>query len=387
MRRIDFDSIVCTMLDAADGISDLVFTVGRPLQVESFGKLLPVKSEFGIQALTSFQLEKIALFLMGNNRRLMSDFLRTGSCDTSYALSDDVRFRVNIFRQRGHFAVVMRMLQMKIPTIDGLKLPAICKEVAREKNGLVLVTGATGSGKTTTLAAILGYINEHQAVHIVTLEDPIEFVHPHKLATFSQREMGLDFDDYPNGIRAALRQAPKVILVGEIRDRETAEAVLTAAETGHLVLSTLHTINAGQSINRILGMFDESEQENLRLRLSDTLRYVLSQRLAPRIGGGRLLIPEIMGSNLRTKELIEQGEREDVSFHDIIEDNFQNGWTTFDRSCVSAFEADLIDEETAILYCSRRGVVRRQIDTIKKVRSGMGEQESGLQLDTRSLNR
>lgn len=385
MRRIDFDSLILTMLDAADGISDLVFTVGRPLQVESFGKLIPVTGDLGIQSLTPFQLEQIALHLMGTSRRLLADFFRSGSCDTSYALSDDVRFRVNIFRQRGHFAVVMRMLQMKIPTISGLQLPAICYEVANEKNGLVLVTGATGSGKTTTLAAILGHINDHQPVHIVTLEDPIEFVHPHRQATFSQREMGLDFDDYPNGIRAALRQAPKIILVGEIRDRDTAEAALTAAETGHLVMSTLHTIDAGQSINRILGMFEDSEQDNIRVRLADTLRFVLSQRLAPRIGGGRLLIPEIMGNNLRTKELIEQGERENVSFHSIIEDNTQNGWITFDRSCVTAFESDLIEEETAIQFCTHRGIVRRQIDTIKKVRSGMGEQSSGLQMDIRSL--
>lgn len=386
MRRVDFDNLVWTMLDAADGISDLVFTVGRPLQVEAFGKLLPVTGKFGIHTLTPFQLEQIALHLIGTSRRLLADFFRMGSCDSSYALSDDVRFRVNIFRQRGHFAVVMRMLQMKIPTIDGLRLPPICKEVAAEKNGLVLVTGATGSGKTTTLAAILGHINEHQPVHIVTLEDPIEFVHPHRQATFSQREMGLDFDNYPNGIRAALRQAPKVILVGEIRDRDTAEAALTAAETGHLVLTTLHTIDAGQSINRILGMFDENDQKNVRVRLADTLRYVLSQRLAPRLSGGRLLIPEIMGNNLRTKELIEQGEREDVSFHDIIDDNVQNGWTTFDRSCVAAFEADLIDEDTAMLFCTRRGAVRRQIDTIKKVRGGMSKQESGLRLDTRSVS-
>ena len=384
MRKIDFDNMVWTMLDAADGISDLIFTVGKPLQVESFGRLMPVMGELGIRELTPFQLEHIALHLVGGSRRLLGDFFRSGSCDTSYALSEDVRFRVNVFRQRGHFAIVMRKLQMTIPTIDGLDLPRICHRIANEKNGLVLVTGATGSGKTTTLAAVLGEINSSQPVHIVTLEDPIEFVHPHREATFSQREMGIDFEDYPTGIRAALRQAPKVILVGEIRDRDTIEAALTAAETGHLVLSTLHTIDAGQSINRMLGMYEESEQENVRVRLADTLRYVMSQRLAPRIGGGRKLIPEILANNLRTRELIEQGRREDITFHDIIDDNVQNGWVSFDRSVINAYEADEISEETAMLFCTRKGIVRRQLDIVNKVRSGSLDKESGLRMDTSS---
>ncbi len=384
MRQIDFDNILWTMLNTTDGISDLVFTVGRPLQVESFGKLMPVHGEFGIRELTPFQMEHLALHLIGSNSRLLGSLFKTGSCDTSYALNDDIRFRVNVFKQRGHFAIVMRRLQMKIPTIDSLDLPAITTEIAREKNGLVLVTGATGSGKTTTLAAVLGQINATQPVHIVTLEDPIEFVHKHRQATFSQREMGLDYDDYPNGIRAALRQAPKVILVGEIRDRPTVEATLMAAETGHLVLSTLHTIDAGQSINRMLGMYEESEQDNIRVRLADTIRFIMSQRLAPKIGGGRKLIAEVMGSNLRIRELIEQGERADVSFHDIIKDNTQNGWTTFDRSVVKAYEADEITEDTAILYSTRKGEVRRQLDTINKIRSGALAEDSGLRMDTDS---
>ncbi len=384
MRKIDFDSILWTMLNTADGISDLIFTVGRPLQIETFGKLVPVHGEYGIRELTPFQLEHLSLHLVGSSARLLANLFNTGSCDTSYALNDDIRFRVNVFKQRGHFAIVMRRLQMKIPTIEELDLPVITREIAREKNGLVLVTGATGSGKTTTLAAILGQINATQAVHVVTLEDPIEFVHNHRQATFSQREMGLDFDDYPNGIRAALRQAPKIILVGEIRDRPTVEATLMAAETGHLVLSTLHTIDAGQSINRMLGMYEESEQENIRVRLADTIRFIMSQRLAPKVGGGRKLIAEVMGSNLRVQELIEQGEREDVTFHDVINDNTQNGWTTFDRSVIKAYEEEDITEDTALLYCTRKGEVRRQIDTIKKTRGGSLKEDSGLRMDTDS---
>src|ERR1700688_5238090 len=290
MRAPDLDRILSAMLKTYTGISDLNFSVGHPLQVEDFGELKPVYVDPPIEALTPHQTEQIALTLMQGNRRLIYDYLTGGSCDCSYSLSDEARFRVNIFRQQGHFSIVLRKLQAEVPTIDTLMLTPIFKEIAHEKNGLVLVTGATGSGKTTTLAAILNEINETQSVHVVTLEDPIEFVHPKLKATFNQRELGHDFNNYPNGLRAALRQAPKVILVGEMRDRATVEVALTAAETGHLVLSTIHTINAGQSVNRILGMFDLAEETQLRLRLSETLRYVVSQRLAPRVNGGRIML-------------------------------------------------------------------------------------------------
>jgi twitching motility protein PilT len=261
-----------------------------------------------------------------------------------------------------------------------LQLPAILKEVAKEKTGLVLVTGATGSGKTTTLAALLNEINETQPVHIVTLEDPIEFLHPTRKATFNQRELGQDFDSYPNGLRAALRQAPKVILVGEMRDRATVEVALTAAETGHLVLSTLHTVDAGQSINRILGLFSIGEEQQLRLRLSDMLRYVISQRLAPRVGGGRQLLTEIMGNNLRTKEAIAIGEGEHRSFYEIIEASSQRGWMTFDQSILDAYENDLITEETARLFATRKGNITQGIDLFHKTR-GASDFDSGLRLD------
>ena len=260
MRLPELDRILSAMLKSYDGISDFNFSVGHPLQVEAFGELKPVSIDPPIESLTSYQTEQIALALMQGNPRLLHDYFTVGSCDSSYSLSEEARFRVNIFRQQGNFAIVLRRLEANVPTLEGLHLPPILREVAKEKTGLVLVTGATGSGKTTTLAALLNEINETQPVHIVTLEDPIEFVHPTRKATFNQRELGQDFDSYPNGLRAALRQAPKDILVGVMRDRATVEVALTAAETGHLVLSTLHTVDAGQSINRILGLFSIGEE-------------------------------------------------------------------------------------------------------------------------------
>jgi twitching motility protein PilT len=239
---------------------------------------------------------------------------------------------------------------------------------AKEKTGLVLVTGATGSGKSTTLAALLDEINDTKAVHIVTLEDPVEFVYTQKKSTINQREMGSDFDNFPSGLRAALRQAPKIILVGEMRDRATVEIALSAAETGHLVMSTLHTIDAGQTINRILGMFETEEQEQVRHRLADTLRWIVGQRLAPRLGGGRRALLEIMGSNLRVKESIVFGESEGKSFNEIIEASYTFGWCSFDQSCLEAYENGEISEETAMLYCSKRGTVQRGVDNIKKKR-------------------
>lgn len=370
------------MLKTYDGISDLNFSVGHPLQVEDFGQLKPVFIDPPIEALTPFQTEQLALCLMQGNPRLIYDYLTGGSCDCSYSLNDEARFRVNIFRQRGHFSIVLRRLEGKIPTIESIRLPEIFREVAKEKTGLVLVTGATGSGKTTTLAALLNEINETQAVHVVTLEDPIEFVHPTRKATFNQRELGQDFNNYPNGLRAALRQAPKIILVGEMRDRATVEVALMAAETGHLVLSTLHTVDAGQSINRILGLFSLGEEQQLRIRLSDVLRYVISQRLAPKEGGGRQLITEIMGNNLRTKETVALGEGEHRSFYEIIEASSQLGWMTFDQSILSAFEDDAISEETARIYASRKGRVTRGIDLIRKARGVDNDLDSGLRLDT-----
>ncbi len=296
---------------------------------------------------------------------------------------------MNIFRQQGNTAVVMRKLNSIIPTLEDLELPAIFRNICKEKTGLVLVTGATGSGKTTTLAAIINEVlpDRTQAVHIVTLEDPIEFHHPHQYSTINQREMGIDFDVYPQGLRAALRQAPKVILIGEMRDRATVDIALTAAETGHLVLSTLHTIDAGQSIGRILGMFDLDEAKQIRQRLSDTMRYVVSQRLVPRTDGGRQLILEVLGHNLRTKEAIMLGEEEGRTFYDIIEASETFGWMTFDHSLLNAYKAELITEDTANLYATKKGVVTRAIDLLKKSRGSELDEASGLKIDALAATR
>jgi twitching motility protein PilT len=381
MRIPDLDRILSAMLKTYDGISDLNFSVGSPLQVEDFGELKPVYVDPPIEALTPYQTEQVALALLRGNRRLIYDYLTGGSCDCSYALDENWRFRVNVFRQQGHFSIVLRKLEAKVPTVDSLGLPPIFKQIAQEKNGLVLVTGSTGSGKTTTLATILNEINENQAVHVVTLEDPIEFVHSKLKATFNQRELGRDFNNYPNGLRAALRQAPKIILVGEMRDRATVEVALTAAETGHLVLSTLHTVDAGQSINRILGLFSLGEEKQLRIRLADVLRYVISQRLAPKVGGGRQLLTEALGHNLRTQEAVVLGEDEQRSFYEIIEASSTFGWMTFDQSILSAYENDLITEETAKLFASRKARVTQGIDLIQKVRGMDIDADSGLRLD------
>jgi twitching motility protein PilT len=382
MRRPELDYILSAMLDSQPEVSDLLFTSDKPLQVESFGDLKPVTLEMPIEKLTPFQTEMVALNLVGENQWHLVDLLRRGSCDTAYTLTDKARFRINIFSQRGNYSIVLRKLNTIIPTLDSLKFPDIIKQIPREKTGLVLVTGATGSGKSTTLAAVLNEINHTKAVHIITLEDPVEFVHSHDRATFNQRELGTDFDTFSNGLRAALRQAPKVVLVGEMRDRETVKIALSAAETGHLVLSTLHTIDAGQTINRILGMFEPEEQEQIRVRLADTLRWVISQRLVPRIEGGRHAILEIMGSNLRTQETIRLGESEGKSFYEIIEASHPFGWRTFDFSVLEAYEGGRISEETALLYCTKRGPVMRGIDNLRKSRGEATHDMSSLRMKT-----
>src|SRR3954464_143917 len=310
MRRNELDFILSTLLDFSKEVSDVVFTVDRPPQVEACGQLVGVPFQPPLEKLTPFQTELIALNLIGGNARLTYDLLKSGSCDSSYTLGDRARFRVNIFSQRGSYSIVLRKLNAQIPTIADLSLPDVILQSAKEKTGLVLVTGATGSGKSSTLASLVQEINATKALHIITLEDPVEFVCTQDKATINQREFGSDFDDFSTGLRAALRQAPKVILVGEMRDRETVEIALSAAETGHLVFSTLHTIDAGQTINRILGLFEPEEQDQIRYRLADTLRWVITQRLAPRIGGGRLPPRGVKGGKFRAKgKTLTGGER------------------------------------------------------------------------------
>ncbi|PYO25559.1 MAG: twitching motility protein [Candidatus Rokuibacteriota bacterium] len=381
MRKSEIDDLLSLMLDSYDNVSDLNITCDRPLQVEASGELVPVPVDPAIEALTPFQSEIFALNLVHNDRRLTEHLLRQGSCDSSYSLPGKARFRVNIFSQRGNFSIVLRKLETKIPSIEELKLPEAFKKMPSEKNGLILITGATGSGKTTSLAALLNEINGTKSLHVVTLEDPVEYVHPNRKATFNQRELGLDYDSFASGLRAALRQAPKIILVGEMRDRETAELALKASETGHLVLSTLHTVNAGQAISRIVGMFDQEEEKQIRQRLGETVRWVVGQRLVPKIGGGRWAVHDILANTIRTNELIVNGEQEGKTFYDIQDVGDPYLMMTFDQALLRSYEQGIITEETAIAYSTRKSVVQRGIDQLKQKRGEKTSDVQGLRLD------
>jgi twitching motility protein PilT len=381
MRKREVDHFLRKMLDFHENVSDLIVTVDRPFQVESDGELMAVPMDVQIANLTPFQTETFALNLLGGDRRNVETLLSEGSCDLSYHLAGKARFRVNVFSQRGYFSVVMRKLETRIPSVEDLKLPQVFKQMAHERNGIIFVTGATGSGKSTSLAATLNEVNDLRPVHIVTLEDPVEFVHHHRKATFNQREMGTDFDTFASGLRASLRQAPKIILVGEMRDRETVEIGLSAAETGHLVLTTLHTVDAGQTINRILGMFDTEEEKQIRIRLADAIRYVVCQRLLPREGGGRVAAFEIMGKDIRVKEIILDGESEGKTFYEVIESNRAFGWCTFDDSILELFQEGQVSHDTAMAYASKKAIMRRGIDRIKAARGEKVTDIDGLEVD------
>lgn len=380
-RKQDMDYILDCMVRSHERISDLNMTVGKPLQVESDGVLVPAELDPPLGNLTPFQTEMLAMALLNRDRRLTDTLLREGSCDLSWEIPGKARLRVNIFSQKENFSVALRTLAAEVPTIEELGLPGAFLDMAKEKNGLILVTGATGSGKSTSLAALLEKINEEQSVHIITLEDPIEYQHTHKKATFNQRELGADFDTFGNGLRAALRQAPKVILLGEMRDRESVEIGLTAAETGHLVLSTLHTVDAGQTIHRILGMFSTEEENQIRIRLADTIRWVVCQRLLPKVGGGRVAAFEIMKTNIRVKDTILHGEAEGKTFRDIIEAGRAFSMTSFDDYIIGMYRDGLILEETALAYGTTKGVVSRGIDMIKSSRGEKTTGIEGLELD------
>ena len=361
----ELNALLTKLIQSAEGISDLIFVAGKPPQAEIYGRLndAPGVNE---PVLTPERTESLAGALIAGNERLLNDLAKSGSCDCSYSLEGICRFRVNIYRQNGNYAMVLRRLSSAVPTMEKLGLAPVFYDIIKEKTGLVFVTGGTGSGKTTTLAALLNEVNQKNEFHVVTLEDPVEFLHPQLKCTFSQRELGRDFYNFPDGLRAALRQAPKIILVGEIRDRDTMEIALTAGETGHVVYSTLHTISAGQTINRILGMFSRDEEQQVRERLAGSLRYIVSQRLVPKKEGGRLLVTELMGSNLRSREAMLLGENETRRFSEIIEAGGTLGWHSFEQSLSKAFEDDLITDETALLYSVNKQQMHQRVDTIKK---------------------
>jgi twitching motility protein PilT len=382
MDRKTADGLLTAMVQQGEDVSDLLFIEGKPPLVDIHGRLHPFSIDTPQAVTTPELIEELKNYIINGNERLLAMFETTGSCDCSYTVDGVARFRVNIYRQNGRRAIVMRKFPSKVPTLEELGLPPVFREIVKENNGIVLITGAAGTGKTTTLAAMVNEINQTREIHILTLEDPIEFVHPHGRAAISQRELGTDFPSFAAGLRVALRQAPRVILVGEIRDRDTMEIAMTASETGHLVLSTLHTVSAGQTINRVLGFFDRSEEEQIRQRLAQTVRFVVTQRLVDKVGGGRLLVTEVLGNNLRTREAIIYGESEGKTFYEIIEAGSTRGWQTFDQCLLKAREADLVTDETVLLYCTHKSKTSQELDLLKK-RRGLAETpiSSGLKLD------
>ena len=368
MRKHEVDLLLATMVDSRHNVSDLNLTVDYPLQVEANGELMPVSLEPSIDKLTPFQTEVFAINLINNDRRLYNNLIQEGSCDQSYVMPRQTRLRVNIFQQQGHYSIAMRKLENKIPSIEGLKLPDVFKKTAEEKNGLILVTGPTGVGKTTSLAALLNEINQTKPVHIITLEDPIEFVHHKAKATFNRRQLGSDFDTFSNGLRAALRAAPKVILVGEMRDRETLELALRASD-------------AARTINRIIGMFPSEEERHIRIRLADALKWIIGQRLLPKVGGGRIAVHDILMTNLRLKEVVQLGESEGKTIYEIQEAGAPFGMQTFDQALIRVFSEGLVTEEDALLYASHKSVVHRGIDQIKHARGEKTTDIDGLMVD------
>jgi twitching motility protein PilT len=362
MAYFDLDPLLGSMLDVAPGISDLNLSVGRPPQVEVDGQLRAVPFA-GLERLMPYHTELAAMRLLAGKRDLADKLVRTGSVDLSYSLMRRTRFRVNVFSQRNSYSIVLRVIPNKVPTVEELGLPAQVNEIAAERNGIVLVTGPTGSGKSTTLAAIINKLNREKPIHIITIEDPIEYLHPHDVATINQREVGADTQTFALALRAALRQAPKVILVGEMRDVETISIALEASETGHLVLSTLHTIDAAKTIDRIVGVFPKNEERQIRTRFSQAFKWVVSQRLVPRKGGGRMALCEILRSNSRTREYVQEGEREGKSLLDAMADGALEGMQTFDSELERLINAGQIDRETGLSYSTNRTNLQLRLDT------------------------
>ena len=361
MSLLDIAPIIEQMLLTSENVSDLNFSCGQKPQVEVNGVLYPA-SPVGLGRLTSYQTEVIALSLIRDNPDAAAQLVKTRTADLSYALPGKCRFRVNIFQQRNSYSIVMRVIPHEIPSFEALRLPPQLSEIADIRNGIVLLTGPTGSGKTSTLAAIIDRVNETKAYHIVTIEDPIEFLHQHKKSTINQREIGADTKDFASALRAALRQAPKVILVGEMRDLETAEIALEAAETGHLVLSTLHTIDASKTIDRIIGLYPKNEERIIRTRLAQTFRFIVSQRLIPTADGrGRIAAVEILKSNPRTREYIEKGETDGKTLLDAIRDGEIDGMQDFDSVIRGMIEQKMITMEDGLSFSTNQNNLLLQL--------------------------
>jgi twitching motility protein PilT len=352
---LNLGKVLQQMLGVSDKVSDLIFSPGRPPQVELLSKLQGVPIA-GLEKLTPAQTYAIAKLIIGNHETSHESLEKYGSADLSFGVPGLSRFRVNIFKQRGTYAIVMRVIPPRTPRFEDFDLPNQLREIVELKNGIVLVTGPTGSGKSSSLAAVIDLINETKFYHIVTIEDPIEFLHAHKNSTVHQRELHSDTPSFALALRAALRQAPKVILVGEMRDRETIEVAMEAAETGHLVLSTLHTIDAAKTVERIIGVFPKSEEKIIRTRLAQSFRYIISQRLLPRAdGSGRVAAMEILKATSRTKEYIERGESEGKSLMDAMAQGEMEGMQTFDGEIEKLVRAGVVTKQDGLAYASNQG--------------------------------
>jgi len=385
LTELEIKELIYRLANLEPGISDIFILSGYPLQIVVYGKVKSVYfDDFPIEKLSPFQAETIAFNMLKDSPHLFKKLFKDGYADLSYFLDDETRFRVNIFSRQRTYNIVMRKLESKVKSIEDWGLPKVFYKIAQEKYGVVLVTGATGQGKTTTLAAILHEINKNENVHIITLEDPIEYIHQPIKATINQRELGTDFSSYAEGLRAALREAPHVILVGEIRDRETMDIVLTAAETGHLVFSTLHTIGASHTLNRILGFYLPEEEYTVRHRLAGALRWIIGEKLLPKIGGGRVPIFDILYNSLRAREIIMTGEKEGKTFYDVMIQGSAFGMRTFDQDLIELYKKGLIEEEIAIMHAIRKDKVSREIDLIKKLKS-IEEMESSLELGEKGV--
>jgi twitching motility protein PilT len=376
MSLLDVAPIIEQMLLVSDNVSDLNFSCGQKPQVEINGTLYPSTS-LGLGRLTAFQTEMIAMSILRDNSDAAMQLAKNRTADLSYALPGKCRFRVNIFQQRNSYSIVMRVIPHDVPSFEALSIPPQLQDICNIRNGVVLLTGPTGSGKSSTLAAIIDQINETKAYHIVTIEDPIEFLHNHKKSTINQREVGADTKDFATALRAALRQAPKVILVGEMRDLETAEIALEAAETGHLVLSTLHTIDASKTIDRIIGLYPKNEERIIRTRLAQTFRYIVSQRLIPRADGkGRIAAVEILKSNPRTREYIEKGESEGKTLLDAIRDGEIDGMQDFDGVIKKLVEEKTISLEDGLSYATNQNNLLLQLKGLSSTEDYLNQNNS-----------
>jgi twitching motility protein PilT len=383
-RNIPTAQLVTAMLKASNNVSDLIFSPGRAPQIEVSGQLVELKFK-GLESLTPQDTKSLAYDIMGKNESAVTKLEHDGSADLSYSVAGVSRFRVNIFKQRGTCAIVMRVVPNRVPNFDDLKLPAALQEIVHLRNGIVLVTGPTGSGKSSTLAAIIDKMNEEKAHHILTIEDPIEFLHRHKKATIHQRELHADTMSFAQALRAALRQAPKVILVGEMRDRETMEIALEASETGHLVMSTLHTTDASKTVERIIGVFPLAEQQGIRVRLSKAFRYIVSQRLIPKLDGkGRIAAIEILKSTMRTREYIEKGESDGKSLVDAMRDGVTEGMQYFDGEIERLIREGIVDADTGLTFATNAGNLRLELaDFLEEARNrrGPGQQSEAVEVE------